>query len=83
MKFTGIKFTFLIVLTSPIIAVVVWLCCQMDAGPGKIRNVLLISIDTCRSDYLSCYDYPLETTPNIDAIANEGILFENQVSFTA
>ena len=45
-----------------------------------IRNVVLISIDTCRSDYLSCYGYPVNTTPNIDAIADEGVLFENVIS---
>ncbi len=49
---------------------------------GKIKNVLLISIDTCRSDYLSCYGYKRKTTPNIDAIADEGILFENVFSTT-
>ncbi len=36
---------------------------------SKIRNVLLISIDTCRADHLSCYGYPRKTTPNIDAVA--------------
>ena len=46
----------------------------------KIRNVLLISIDTCRADHLSCYGYPYRTTPNIDVIAGEGVLFENVVS---
>ena len=43
----------------------------------KIQNVLLISIDTCRADYLSCYGYSSNTTPNIDAIAKDGVLFEN------
>jgi len=46
----------------------------------KIRNVVLISIDTCRADHLSCYGYPYRTTPNIDAVAGEGVLFENVVS---
>ena len=35
---------------------------------GPIRNVLLISIDTCRADHLSCYGYPARTTPNIDSL---------------
>ena len=48
--------------------------------PPKIRNVLLISIDTCRSDHLSCYGYPSKTTPNIDAIAAQGTLFRNVYS---
>ena len=46
----------------------------------KPRNVILISIDTCRADHLSCYGYPSKTTPNIDAIAAEGILFEKVVA---
>jgi len=47
---------------------------------GNIRNVLLISIDTCRADHLSCYGYEHPTTPNIDALAAQGILFENTIS---
>ncbi len=47
---------------------------------GNIRNVVLVSIDTCRSDHLSCYGFEKETTPNIDSVAAEGILFENVVS---
>ena len=45
-----------------------------------IRNVLLISIDTCRADHLSCYGFSRKTTPNIDAIAREGILFKNALT---
>jgi arylsulfatase A-like enzyme/Flp pilus assembly protein TadD len=45
-----------------------------------IRNVVLISIDTCRADYLSCYGYPHKTTPNIDSVAQESILFRNVIS---
>ncbi|MHC4439617.1 MAG: sulfatase-like hydrolase/transferase, partial [Planctomycetota bacterium] len=46
----------------------------------EIRNILLISIDTCRADHLGCYGYPLDTTPNIDAVAGEGIVFEHTIS---
>ena len=54
---------------------------RSDVSPdGGIHNVLLISIDTCRADYLSCYGYKSKTTPNIDAVAAEGILFENTIS---
>ena len=42
-----------------------------------IRNVLLISIDTLRADRLSAYGFPRPTTPNIDAVAREGVLFRN------
>ncbi len=47
---------------------------------NKIHNIILISVDTCRADFLGCYGYPRNTTPNIDAIAKEGILFENVIA---
>jgi arylsulfatase A-like enzyme len=40
-------------------------------------NVLLITLDTLRADHLSSYGYPRKTTPNIDRLAEEGVLFEN------
>ena len=39
-------------------------------------NVLVVVIDTLRADYLKCYGYPRDTSPNIDALASEGTLFE-------
>lgn len=42
--------------------------------------IILISIDTCRADYLSCYRPDRETTPNIDALAGHATLFERVVS---
>ena len=53
---------------------------RSDISSGDIRNVVLISIDTCRADRLSCYGYKSKTTPNIDAVAAEGILFEHTIS---
>ncbi len=47
-----------------------------EKGP----NVLLISIDTLRADHLSCYGYERATTPNIDALAQQGVLFEQATS---
>lgn len=44
------------------------------------RCVVLISIDTCRADHLGCYGYSRKTSPNIDALAAEGILFNHAVS---
>ncbi len=46
----------------------------------KIRNVILISIDTCRADHLGCYGYPRRTAPNIDSLAEEAILFNHAVT---
>ncbi|NUM53234.1 MAG: sulfatase [Candidatus Hydrogenedentes bacterium] len=39
-------------------------------------NLLIITVDTLRADHLSCYGNPNPTTPNIDAVAKEGTLFE-------
>ena len=41
------------------------------------RSMVLISIDTLRSDRLGCYGYEGVPTPNIDRLAAEGTLFEN------
>lgn len=46
----------------------------------KKPNVLLIGIDTLRSDYLSCYSAQAPHTPHIDRLAKEGIIFENHFS---
>lgn len=46
----------------------------------RLRHVVLISIDTCRADYFSCYGYPDPTTPNIDALAKQATRFEYVVS---
>jgi arylsulfatase A-like enzyme/Tfp pilus assembly protein PilF len=43
-------------------------------------NVLLITVDTLRADRLGCYGYPLARTPNIDALAVEGVLYRNAIA---
>lgn len=49
---------------------------QGCADSGRRPNVLLITLDTTRADRLGCYGYPGGLTPNIDRIAEEGVLFE-------
>lgn len=43
-------------------------------------NIILIVMDTARADHLSCYGYHRNTSPNINKIAERGILFENAFS---
>jgi arylsulfatase A-like enzyme len=43
-------------------------------------NVLLVSIDSLRADHLGSYGYARDTSPTIDALAREGVLFENAIS---
>ncbi len=43
-------------------------------------NLVLISMDTLRADHVGAYGYERPVTPNIDALAARGILFENAVA---
>lgn len=40
-------------------------------------NIVLIVIDTLRADHVSSYGYFRNTTPTLDKLASEGVLFEN------
>lgn len=40
-------------------------------------RVILFDIDTLRSDHMGCYGYGRDTTPAMDAIAEEGVRFDN------
>ena len=40
-------------------------------------NCMLFVIDTLRDDHLSCYGYFRDTSPNIDRLAKEGVLFKD------
>jgi arylsulfatase len=42
-----------------------------------VRQVIWILLDAARADRFSAYGYPRETTPNIDRLAQRGVVFEN------
>ncbi len=46
----------------------------------SIKNVLIITLDTTRPDHLGSYGHTANTSPNIDKLAQNGILFENAYS---
>lgn len=48
--------------------------------PAVRPNVVLVTVDTLRADHLSSYGYYRETSPRIDALAREGVLFERAYS---
>ena len=44
------------------------------------RNVVLVTIDCLRADHCSFMGYERETTPTLDAMASDGIVFENAIA---
>lgn len=40
-------------------------------------NVLLVTIDSLRADHVGAYGYGRETTPSLNALARDGVVFEN------
>ena len=40
-------------------------------------RILYLDLDTLRPDHLGCYGYHRSTSPNLDRMASEGVLFEN------
>lgn len=55
-------------------------CTGKSRSPSN--NFLLITIDTLRADRLSCYDKHFVQTPNIDTLAEKGILFSRAFAHT-
>jgi len=60
--------------------------CYVYSSPGTDKerlNVLLITIDTLRADWLSCYGSENLDTPNIDSLAERGVLFSRAFANTS
>ena len=62
--------------------------CGVSAGAGERaldlrgRDVLLVSIDALRADHVTSYGYARPTTPNLDRLAKEGVVFERAYTAT-
>lgn len=53
---------------------------RLPASSRKRPNVIVVVVDTLRADHLSCYGYHRATSPEIDGIAQRGVLFENAIA---
>ena len=57
------------------------LCVLLACGASRSPlNVIIIGVDTLRADHLGCYGYDRNTSPNIDRLAQDGVLFENAIA---
>jgi arylsulfatase A-like enzyme/Tfp pilus assembly protein PilF len=43
-------------------------------------NVVVVTLDTTRADRLGCYGFKGIETPNLDALARDGVVFENETA---
>ncbi len=55
---------------------------QDEAAQQPKTNILFITVDTLRADHLSSWGYHLETSPNIDKLASEGVRYSNAYTVT-
>jgi len=53
---------------------------RSGSGGARARNLLLISIDTLRPDFLGSYGYERPSSPQIDLLASEGVVFEQAMT---
>lgn len=53
-----------------------WLAACSPEPSKSPRNLLVIVLDTLRPDHLSCYGYERDTSPHLDAYAQDCFLFD-------
>lgn len=53
-----------------------------DSTGCAAPNIVLISLDTLRSDHLGLYGYPLNTSPSLDRFFADGVVFTHMYSQT-
>ena len=58
------------------VACALWVLSCDGGDPDPRHSIVLVTIDTTRPEYLSCYGHPRPTTPNLDALAQSGVLVE-------
>jgi arylsulfatase A-like enzyme len=52
-------------------------------APSPKPDLILISIDCLRADHVGAYGYERDTTPSLDGLAKDGVIFEDAVSVSS
>jgi arylsulfatase A-like enzyme len=55
-------------------------CAPQEPSPQKPPNIVLVVIDTLRRDHLGAYGYHKPTSPVLDRLARDGLLFQKAYS---
>jgi arylsulfatase A-like enzyme len=55
------------------------LCACSEPAP-RLPNLVFITLDTTRADHLGLYGYPRDTSPHLDAFAEQSIVFERALA---
>ncbi len=76
-----------VALLAVTVCLVIFTCCRSPvAGMSDIistlnnYNLILVNIDALRADHVGCYGYDRNTSPFINSLAAEGIIFERALS---
>ena len=54
--------------------------CSRESGPQGPPNILLVSLDTLRADRLGLYGYHLPTSPTLDELGAQSVVFETAIA---
>lgn len=66
-----------------IVCVLVFCCSSTLLKAADRPNIIFFLSDDQRADFLSCAGHPIVKTPHVDALAKEGVRFENAFVTTA
>ena len=55
-------------------------CSSPEPEAARDINVILISVDTLRADHLGCYGYPRPTSPVIDELCGDSVVFRQAIA---
>ena len=69
-----------IVMASALLLITATAGCAQPEPPFEPPNVVLITIDALRPDYLSYAGHPNRTSPNLDALARDGVVFSQALT---